>query len=111
MRNRHREGRVVLSSHLMSTSLLCAERRDRPYIVLIVANEIGVEACSLHSCRWPRAQFNERRPLEKNLETGGGEVLVVGERFGDAQAAHDGERDVIDNPRLTGVAARIGFPS
>jgi hypothetical protein len=38
--------------------------------------------------------------LEERRKAGGGDVLVVGEGFGEAEAAHDGERDAVDDARV-----------
>lgn len=48
---------------------------------------------------------------EQRREAGGGEVLVVGEGVGQAEAAHDGEGDAIDDPWVAGATGLVGGPS
>jgi hypothetical protein len=43
---------------------------------------------------------------EENRKAGGGEVLVVGEGFGQAEAAHDGEGDAVDDAGAIGWVSR-----
>ena len=49
--------------------------------------------------------------LEQRREAGGGEVLVVGEGFGQAEAAHDGEADAVDDAGVSGTAAFVLSPT
>src|SRR5262249_28389911 len=48
--------------------------------------------------------------LEQRLESCRPEVGVIAEDAGQSQAPHDDEGDMIDDPRLPGLAPSIGIP-
>ena len=51
-----------------------------------------------------RQPVNRRLGLEERDEAGGGEMLVVGEDFSEAEAAHNGEGDAVDDAGVAGAA-------